>query len=166
MSTPYEELEQLADYLPEEGESVVITRRDGELVCHAASPESYRDGIADAELYGRLVVANERLSGLSAGPFWMCFLAAFGLCVAFFELTGVGWRGWYIALAISATAMLIGSVWGAHRRRKFYQRDIRAMLNSQMQRRRMSRYMLVGAIRQHPELSALLEELSRNREPN
>jgi hypothetical protein len=33
MATPFEELEYLADQLPEEGESIIVTRMYGELVC-------------------------------------------------------------------------------------------------------------------------------------
>jgi hypothetical protein len=164
MSTPFEELEYLTDFLPDEGESVVVSRRGGELVCQPVQGESYRDGIADAELYGRLVLANERLNGLNAVPFWSCLFAAAGFCLALFEWTDVGWNGWYLALAVAATAVLAGSLWAGHRRRKFYQEDVRAMLDNQMRRRQINRYALVGAIRQHPELSTLLDELSRTRD--
>lgn len=164
MSTPFEELEQLADFLPEEGESLVVSRRDGELVCQPVYAESYRDGIADAELYGRLVLANERLNGLNAVPFWSCFLAAVGLCLALFEWTEFGWNQWYLSVAVGAIAVLSGSTWAAYRRRKFYREGVRSMLDSQMRRRHLSRYALVGAIRQHPELSTLLDELSRIRD--
>jgi hypothetical protein len=164
MSTPFEDLEYLADYLPEEGESVVVSRRGGDLVCQPVHAESYRDGIADAELYGRLVLANERLNGLSAVPYWSCLFAAVGFCLALFGWTDVGWNGWYLALAVIATAVLGGSTWAAQRRRRFYQEDVRAMLDSQMRRRQINRYVLVGAVRQHPELSTLLDELSRTRD--
>jgi hypothetical protein len=45
MFTPFEELEHLAEYLPDEGESVLITRKDGELVCTEWSSGELRDGI-------------------------------------------------------------------------------------------------------------------------
>jgi hypothetical protein len=164
MNTPFEELEYLADFLPEEGESMVVSRRGGELVCQPVQTENYRDGIADAELYGRLVLANERLNGLAVVPFWSCLFAALGCCVILFEWTDMGWNGWYLALAAAATAVLGGGAWAAQRRRRFYQKVVRAMLDNQMRRRHINRYALVGAIRQHPELSTLLDELSRTRD--
>lgn len=164
MSTPFEELEYLSDFLPDEGESLVVSRRGGELVCQPLQPESYRDGISDAELYGRLVLANEHLNGLNSLPFWSCLFAATGVCLALFEWTDIGWNGWYLALAVVAMAAVGGSVWAAQRRRRFYQEFVRAMLDSQLRRRQINRYVLVGAIRQHPELSTLLDELSRTRD--
>ena len=70
MSTPFEELEYLSDYLPEEGESVIVTRRAGELVCESGPGGRYGDGLLDPELYGRLVQWNLRLSSLSVLPIW------------------------------------------------------------------------------------------------
>ena len=57
MFTPFEELEYVAEYLPEEGESVLISRKDGELVCQPWRTEGLRDGIEEAPLYGLLVQA-------------------------------------------------------------------------------------------------------------
>ncbi|HTI50974.1 MAG TPA: hypothetical protein VL475_08485 [Planctomycetaceae bacterium] len=164
MNTPFEDLELLADFLPDEGESVMVSRRDGELVCEPLHDEGFRNGIADAELYGRLVLANEQLSSLNAVPFWTCLLAGFGTCVAFFELTNVGWNGWYVGLGVAALAALTGSFWAMQRRRRYFQTRLRGMIENQIRRRHLSRCMLIGAIRQHPELSILLDELSRARD--
>jgi hypothetical protein len=164
MSTPFEDLELLADFLPDEGESVVVSRRDGDLVCEPLHAEGYRNGITDAELYGRLVLANEQLTSLNAVPYWTCLFAGFGACVAFFELTGVGWNGWYVALGLGALAALIGSFWAMQRRRRYFHDRLRGMIENQIRRRHLSRYLLVGAIRQHPELSTLLDELGRAHE--
>lgn len=164
MNSPFEELEYLSDFLPDEGESVMVSRRGGELVCQPVGSDLFRDGISDAELYGRLVLANERLNGLSSIPFWSAFAVAFGVGVAIFELTEIGWRGWYLALALAGTALLIASAWAAQRRRRFFHQEVRLMLETQMRRRQINRYALVGAIRQHPELSTLLDELSRSRD--
>ena len=55
MNSPFEELEYLADYLPDEGEAVIVVRKDGELVCEAFQREKYQEGITDPEFYGRLI---------------------------------------------------------------------------------------------------------------
>lgn len=161
MSSPFEELEYLADYLPEEGESVVVTRRNGELVCQAISTASEKEGVADTELYGRLVLANERLDRLNVVPLWSCALGAFVTAVAFFQFTHIGWPGWYVAVGIAAVAGLACSSWIAVRRERLFRREIVPMLDRQMRHGGFTQYALVGAIRQHPELSALLTELSR-----
>jgi len=162
MNTPFEDLEYLSDYLPDEGESVVVTRRGGELICHPIQGESYREGVGDAELYGRLVLANERLSRLAATPLWTSLFLAFAVGVAFYQLSGVGWGGWYVALAIASAALLAGMTWVSRRRRSAFEADVRPMLESQMRRRGLNRFALIGAIRQHPELATLLDEISRH----
>jgi len=161
MSTPFEDLEFIADYLPDEGESVVVSRRNGELVCQSVSATNGQEGISDAELYGRLVLANERLGRLSVVPVWICLLGAFALCVAFFHLSQVGWQGWYVAVGVAAITALLGSTWVAILRARLFRREIVPMLDNQMRRRGFNRFALVGAIRQHPELGALLTELAR-----
>lgn len=161
MNTPFEDLEYLADYLPEEGETVVVTRRDGELVCHQVASETAQAGVADAELYGRLILANERLTDLALVPMWVCLLAAFGIDIAFFQLSGVGWHGWYVAVGIAAVAGLTCTTWIAVRRRNHYRKQIRPMLERQMRKRGLNQFALVAAVRQHPELACLLTEVSR-----
>jgi hypothetical protein len=162
MSTPYEELENLAEFLPEEGESLIVSRRGGELVCQPLNPEEgSREGIADGELYGRLVLANERLGALAAVPVWTCMGIAFAACVAFHKLTGIGWEGWYVDVAVAFLAAMSFTVWATIRRRRLYAAEIRPMLDSQLRARGLNRFAIVGALRQHPELRCLLDELSR-----
>ena len=65
MNNPYEDLEYLAEFLPEEGESVIVTRRRGQLVCesyfetHATPPA--QAGLIDREFYGRLTTIETSL---------------------------------------------------------------------------------------------------------
>jgi hypothetical protein len=66
-----------------------------------------------------------------------------------------------VALGLAALASLIGSTWTAIRRKNLFEREIRPMLESQARRRGLSRYVLLGAIRQHPELACLLTEVVR-----
>jgi hypothetical protein len=151
MSTPYEELENLAEFLPEEGESLIVSRRGGELVCQPLNPEEgSREGIA-----------NERLGALAAVPVWTCMGIAFAACVAFHKLTGIGWEGWYVDVAVAFLAAMSFTVWATIRRRRLYAAEIRPMLDSQLRARGLNRFAIVGALRQHPELRCLLDELSR-----
>ena len=91
MSTPFEELEYLADFLPEEGESVIVSRNHGELVCENFQKERPLDEMASPEFYGHLVHANERLNSLVARPVWISTLAWFWVCVLIHKVFGLGW---------------------------------------------------------------------------
>lgn len=159
MNSPFEDLEYLADYLPDEGEAVVVIRRGGELICEPFRQEAWREGISDSELYGRLVQANERLAVLGVLPLWVSTLAAFCLCVAFHHLTKIGWSGWYADLGIGLLALIGFFSWMRHRRRQLFRNEIRPMLETQMRRRELQKFSVIGAIRQHSELSSLLDEL-------
>lgn len=72
MFSPFEELEYLAEYLPDEGEVVLITRQSGDLVCKPLMDNDLRDGISDTQLYGFLIQANERLELAQRTPIWFC----------------------------------------------------------------------------------------------
>lgn len=159
MNSPFEDLEYLADYLPDEGEAVVVIRRGGELICEPFRDEAWREGISDPELYGRLVQANERLSARGVVPMWSSALLAFCLCIAFHHLTEVGWSGWYADLGIGFLAAMGCVSWIRHRRRQLFRDQIRPMLEAQLRRRDLRRYAVIGAIRQHSELKHLMDEL-------
>ncbi len=162
MRTPFEELEYLADFLPDEGESVVITRRHGELVCEAYPRETPTPkGLDDPEFFGRLVQANEQLRALAWLPLGCGMLAAFWGMLVFHLVTGFGWSMWYcdvaIAMLVGAGALLIVRT----RREAFFHNVIRPMLAWQMRRCRIEKYALLGEVRRRPELKALWSELWR-----
>ena len=161
MNSPFEELEYLADYLPEEGESVVVTRRSGELMCESFLHPQQRDDVSDPEFYGRLVQSNERLNSLSALPMWCCAILFFWLCVLVHRLTGLGWGGWYLDVGLGLIVLLGCFSWIRRRQATLFATEIRPMLNWQIRRRRLDRYAIMGVIRQHPELRTMMEELSR-----
>lgn len=162
MRTPFEELEYLADFLPDEGESVVISRRHGELICEAYPREipSPR-GLDDPEFFGRLVQANEQLRALAWLPVCCAALIAFWSMLALHHLTGVGWSAWYCDVAIgllvaAGTALIVRM-----RREAFFHNVVRPMLTWQMRRCRIEKYALLGEVRRRPELKSLWAELWR-----
>jgi hypothetical protein len=153
----------LAEYLPEEGEAVIVARRDGELVCEPfrqERAETSREGVLDVAFYGRLVQANERLNALSSLPLWIAALLTLGLCVALHKLLVIGWSGWYYDLGIGL--LVLGGVlaWIQYQQGCLFRRDIRPMLEAQLRQRGLPRPALLGVIRQHPELRSLLNELT------
>lgn len=161
MTTPFEELEYLADYLPDEGEAVLVTRKQGELVCEAFQRDGETPGISDPEFYGRLVQANERLNSAGAKPIWCCLLLLFWACVTGHTLSGFGWSGWYLDVGLALGAVALCFQWIRARQAKLFHREIAPMLNWQLRQRFMDKYVLIGVIRHQPELRTLLDEMVR-----
>ncbi len=161
MNTPFEELEYLADYLPDEGETVLMTRREGELVCEAVQRDQQPHGVTNAELYGRLVQANERLDSLVTLPLWCGTVFLFWACVSVHMLAGLSWSGWYfdVGLAIAVVAGCLA--WIHSRQDRFFQKEIRPVLSWQLRRRSTDRFTLIGEVRQHPEFRVLLGQMCR-----
>jgi len=160
MNTPFEDLEYLADYLPDEGEAMLVSRRDGELVCEPFAQETGREGIADPEFYGRLIQASERLSMQSTLPLWVCLIGCFWGCVALHMLTGIGWVGAFFDIGLVMMALMGGYCWIRYRHQNMFRQEIRPMLEREIRRRSLQKYAVIGAIRQHPEMRSLMDELS------
>jgi hypothetical protein len=161
MLTPYEELEFLADFIPDEGESIVVTRQGGELHCEPMTEDDLRSGIEDVELYGRLVQANERLNVQGSLPLWS---TAFGLIAAgilLFRVLQLGWSEWYLLPAIGLAALFGCFHWIRARQRRLFEAAIRPMLLREAMLRHISVYALMAGIRQHAEFRTLLDELVR-----
>ena len=161
MLTPFEELEYLADYLPEEGETVIVTRQGGELHCEAMGTSDLRDGVEDVELYGRLVQANERLNGRGSMPLWMGAMGLMGLGILLYPLIGLGWTEWYLMPALGLVMLFVSFHWIRHRQHQLFETDILPMLRREANARRISFYSLIAGVRQHSELRTLLDELIR-----
>ena len=159
MSSPFEEIEQLADLLPEEGEALLLSRRDGELVCEPFRPDAIREGLTDAELYGRLVQANERLDALTRWPLWVTAAILFAACTLWHLGTGISWRGWYVDVGMILVGVMASVRWIHSRQLNLFRTQILPMLESQIGRRSGSRFALIGAVRQHTELRTLMDFL-------
>jgi len=159
MSTPFEDLEYLADYLPEEGEAVIVARRDGELVCEPYSATSSETTL-DPELYGRLVHANVRLAAVGTTPLGVSVIAAFALCVAIHQIFQLGWNWWYVDVGIILLTLLCGARWIEERQKRLFLRRIQPVLAAQLRQRGMQKYVLIGILRQRPELRRLLDAIA------
>lgn len=162
MLTPYEELEYLADYLPEEGESVVVTRRGGELRCEPLSSGDLRDGIEDAELYGRLVQANEQLNAQGALPLWTTALGLMLAGIVLFRGLHLGWGEWYLLPALGLLSLWGCFHWIRRRQQRCFDAVIRPALIRETRLRRISLFALLAGVRQHAEFRTLLDELVRS----
>lgn len=163
MSSPYEEIEFLAQCLPDDGESVLVSRRDGELVCEAWPQDSelLAEGIFDPVLYGRLVQANERLVALGSRPLWTCGLIAVWGCILLHRITGDSWQSLLLDCGLFLSAVAVCFVWIRERQRRAFRLEIRPVLDRWLAERGYDRFAVLGAVRQHPELRTLLDELAR-----
>ncbi len=162
MSTPFEELEYLADFLPDEGESVIVSRSQGELVCENFQKDRALDEMASPDFYGHLVHANERLKSLVARPIWISTLVWFWVCVLIHKIFKLGWSDWYLDLGLGLVAMAASYAAIRLRQDRYFKQEVRPTLNRQMYGSNLSKYALVGVIRQRPELRTLLDTLSRS----
>jgi len=165
MNNPYEDLEYLAEFLPDEGESVVITRRRGQLVC-----ESYLDslptpaassGLVDRELYGRLTMVDTRLRLLWQTPVIIAVLSFYWLSVLTHRLLAVGWTGWYLDLGLALILGVAGYALIQHRRRRYFLDTVCPLLQKWMLDHQIDKYTLIAWLTTHRNLSALKSALTR-----
>ncbi|NOX55680.1 MAG: hypothetical protein GXP27_14820 [Planctomycetes bacterium] len=161
MFTPFEELEYLAEYLPEEGESVIVTRRHGELVCEPYHQEEKKPVLADPALLGRLIQANERLKAVAAIPLVASLLLAYCGCVAVHYVIGIGWSGWSIDVGVILLVGLACWNWIRARQSRLFRLVIRPMLTWQLRKNHGDAYTLLAEARSRPELRVLVNELWR-----
>jgi hypothetical protein len=161
MLTPYEELEYLAEYLPEEGESVLVTRQGGELHCESMTEGDLRDGIDDVELYGRLVQANERLNAQGSLPLWITALGLTAGSIALYRLSGMSWAEWYALPALGLFGLFGCFHWIRRRQHRLFENDVLPMLQREANQRRITFYAMLAGVRQHSEFRTLLDELIR-----
>jgi len=101
----YEDFESIQDHLPEEGDSVVIFRRDGKLFAMPGEDFDDFDSSSDSEefddeIMGKLIVLNERLR-MGGGKIWWFFLFISFLGSTFlWKYMGIGWSQWYVHIML------------------------------------------------------------------
>ena len=161
MFSPYEELEYISDFLPNEGESVVLRREGGELVCQPITRDQLRDGVDESDLYGRLVQANERLASAYSLPMWVGVIGLVWLAIGLHAGLGLTWSQWFLVPGLSFPVMYLCVHWGKRRQEAVFRQDILPGLRSEMLRRDISHFQLISGVRQHAELRNLLDELIR-----
>ncbi len=163
MMNRFEELEYLADFIPDEGESIVVTRRHGELLCEPARTETQEAPVAefDPAMYGRLVQSNERLNAVGSMPIFVCVTAWFWTCVATHLVTGLGWQAWYLDVGFALMAAMACHTWIRRRQARLFRSEIRPVLARIAYERGVDQFAMMGAMRQRPELRTLLDDMAR-----
>ena len=162
MRTPYEELEYLSDFLPDEGESVVVTRRSGELHCESMIGESNAsvEPLIQSDFYGRLVTANEQLKQLAIAPVASSVIFAFSGCVGIHRLGGIGISGWYLDVGLLLLTVIGCLAWIRQRQVYVYRTQIHLTVERELIRTGLDRFRLIGAVRHQPELKTLFRHLA------
>ena len=160
MFTPFEELEHLAEYLPDEGESVLITRKDGELVCTEWSSGELRDGIDEAALYGLLVQCNEALNARATLPLWATGVGTCWTLAALIVSGGLNWDRWYVVPGLAMSALWLCFAWIRYRQRRLFTEHIRPRIAAAVYERGLDLCSLLAGIRQHAELRTLLDQFA------
>jgi len=161
MRTPFEDLEYLADFLPEEGESIVVSRQYGELRCESIADQTLRDGVDDADLYGRMVQMNERLNACGAMPIWVTTFVWFWSSVMMYTVGGLDWTHWYVSAGLGLLAVYGCFHWIRHQQHRLFVRELRPLLQRELSRHQIEPYELLAGVRQHVEFRTLLDELIR-----
>lgn len=159
MFSPYEELEYLAEYLPEEGEMVLITRQSGDLVCKPWNENDLREGINETQLYGFLVQANERLEAAQITPLWLTSVFVVWLLIFLFGVIGLSWSQWFLIPGCLFLAALGCRYWIQKKQQRYFAKAILPLLQNELHNRQIPFYSLIAGIRQHEELRTLLDEI-------
>jgi len=154
MSTPFEEIEFLADRLPREGEAVVVSRRDGELVCEPLSEQLARVEL-DSEFCGWLIYANERLRRLTTSLWAAAAVLSLSVVMAVHLLTGFTPMSWLADVGLIGLIAYATMILADGARQAAFRRGIAPVLESQMRRRGIRPFSFLAVLRQHPELSFL-----------
>ncbi len=164
MVSPFEELEYIVDYLPDEGEAVIVTRKDGELVCDPYQQESNPDPLNNTQLYGRFVQANERLQSCCLHPILISVLGCFCLCVLMHNIFDTGWKSWYLDIGIILFSITGCIQWIQRKQSHTFRTQVRPMLHWQLRMLGLDRFRIIGSLRHRPELKTLLRLIVQNGE--
>lgn len=114
----YFDYEKISEHLPQDGEAIIVSRKDGELNVRDC-PFLPDDLVNDPHSMGRLMIANERINKAS-GPLWVIAIVAI-LCLSGLLVTlGKGWSFWWLHLNIFVI-ILAAQNWfaGARQRHAF-----------------------------------------------
>lgn len=164
MNNPYEDLEYLAEFLPEEGESVVISRRRGQLVCESyfepMSGYTPQQSLVDRELYGRLAVVNARLQAQWQTPALITALLFYWLSVASYRLAGLNWSAWQHGLGLAIVMAFACYVYVQWSTRRYFVSQVCPQLQKWMSEHQLDKYTLIAWLTMHRNLSALRRALT------
>lgn len=165
MNNPYEDLEYLSENLPDEGESVIISRRRGQLVCEPfmdsqTSSESTA-GVINREFYGRLVATNAKLRHFWSRPLILALLLIYAVSIGMQQFFHLGWSDWVLYLA-AATVILVsvGSL-VRFRQRIYFRSIVCPLLQQLMSDHQIDKYSLIAYLSTQRQLGPLYVAMTR-----
>lgn len=161
MLSPFEELEYLADYLPDEGEKIIVSRESGELICVPFNNTSdLRDGVDDSELYGLLVQSNEHLTRCNLLPLLLAASLVFWSTIFVHGIMDVSMKRWYLIPGLAFLSLYAALYWGKVRQHQLFYTTLLPRIKIELVRRKIKPLSLLAGVRQHGELQTLFNELS------
>ncbi len=173
--TPYEEIESLADLLPDEGEKVTISRQHGELIVEATTAQKQqfdqaivqerlliaKQRVAEETLLGHLIEANERLQSYSLKSFLFTVITAYASCLLVNYYSNFSTFTWAVDIGI-ALFFLAGYLLNERselKKRFVYQ--VCPPLDKVLMERNIDKYQLLGIMKSHADLTPLARAISR-----
>jgi hypothetical protein len=173
--TPYEEIETIADFLPDEGKTVTLTRRKGQLIVEDASLHqkqqqdlmiqermlAAKQRVAEETLFGHLVQASERLQHYSIKSFLFTLLAIYSVSVGVHYY--MGWSAVNIPVVVGM-ALVFVSGYLLNERAELKKRFIYHVcpeLDRVLTDRNIDKYQLLGIMRNNRDLAMLARAISR-----
>lgn len=172
--SPYEEIETIADFLPEEGQSITLTRRKGQLVVDdvtqknrqqdALTQERLRQAkqrVAEETLFGHLVQANERLQNFSIKNFLFAILLTYATSMGLSWY--LGWESMNAGVVVGVTlTILAGFVLNERNEvKKRFVYQVCPELDRVLTERNIDKFHLLGMMKNHKDLAPLARAISR-----
>ena len=157
MASPYEDFEQIADFLPSEGRAVILFRENGEL---HAEPYAERPDEAtfDDMTMGALLVANTKLDNVGTHVVW-------GVGVGLFVLLGVCWKAfemgaafWWLHVALTLGAFFVYTRWVESQEAVVFRREVLPLLQDIQQMHCLNDHALLAVLTTYGDLRDLAEE--------
>ena len=162
MNVKYQEIAEALDGLLREGEQLVVSRVEGEVHVREmvededAVVSSLRD--SDPELYGYLIVVNDRISN-ATGCLWPTFLLALaiGACgaLASFRPDLAFWWTYAVIVVVAGVMWVLGNEW---REQVVYHQN-RGELFARLSSANLSRERLLAVVAADAQLSSVTSKL-------
>ncbi len=172
--TPYEEIESIADFLPDEGKSVTLTRRKGQLVVEdLSSRRQHQDDVnrerqlaakqklAEETLIGHLVQSKERLQHASLRTPVVFLVMTYAICVGLHMY--YGWSAINFPVVLSVI-FFSGLAYWCNEQREVKRRFIYQVcpeLDRVLTERNVDKFQLLGILKRDPEMAPLTRAISR-----
>ena len=157
MSSPYEDFEQIADFLPSEGRAVILFRENGELHVEPYTERIEEGATFDEMTMGALLVANTKLNNVGTNAVWgfgIGLLVVLGVC---WKAFGIGSAYWWLDVALGLGAFFVYSRWVEVEESVVFRREVLPLLRDIQQMHRLNDHALLAVLSTYDDLKDLAE---------